>query len=131
MHRSRATTQDPTVAVETSMKGPAMAQGSGRPSLRERIIARDEGRCAYCGEVFPEPQLTIDHVEPRMRGGDQSEGNLVTACRACNTRKGSAPAWAYLADRPQEREMFLRHATAVWPRLRRAIEEAARRERPR
>jgi hypothetical protein len=45
----------------------------------------------------------------------------------CNTRKGSQSAWAYLAGRPQEREMFLRHATAVWPRLRRAIEEAAAR----
>jgi 5-methylcytosine-specific restriction endonuclease McrA len=98
---------------------------------RERIFARDEYRCVYCALSFPAEQLTLDHVQPKLRGGDDSPGNLVTACRACNTRKGSAPAWAYLADRPQEREMFLRHATAVWPRLRRAIEEAARRERPR
>jgi hypothetical protein len=105
----------------------AMAKGSGRLSLRERIFARDQQRCVYCGETFPEQELTLDHVEPRMRGGDRSEGNLVTACRACNARKGSQPAWSYLAERPQEREMFLRHAIAVWPRLRRAIEEAAAR----
>lgn len=96
-------------------------------SLRERILRRDSYRCVYCGEVFPESQLTLDHVEPRMRGGDQSEGNLVAACQACNTRKGSLPAWAYLAERPVERKTFLRHAGAVWPRLRRAIEEAAER----
>lgn len=95
------------------------------PALRERIFARDEYRCAYCGESFPAEALTLDHVEPRMRGGDRSEGNLVTACRACNTRKGSLPAWAFLAEDPAAREIFLRNARHVWPRLRRAIQEAA------
>ena len=94
-------------------------------TLRERIAHRDGCRCVYCGEHFRCDDLTLDHVEPRMRGGDQSEGNLVAACRACNLEKGSMPAWAYLADRLEQRENFLRYASAVWPRLRRAIEEAA------
>lgn len=96
-------------------------------TLRERILARDGYRCVYCAEPFPEPQLTLDHVEPRMRGGDWSEGNLVAACRGCNTLKGSMPAWAFLAERDPERENFLRLATGVWPRLRRAVREAAER----
>jgi 5-methylcytosine-specific restriction endonuclease McrA len=114
--------------------GSAEPDGSEARSLRERVLARDAYRCVYCAEWFPEPQLTLDHVEPRMRGGDQSEGNLVTACRACNTLKGSSPAWAFLADRPVERANFLLHARGVWPRLRRAVEEAAERaekKRPR
>ena len=61
-----------------------------------------------------------------MRGGDNSPGNLVTACRNCNASKGSLPAWSYLAERAVERANFLRYATHVWPRLRRAIEQAAR-----
>ena len=100
-------------------------------SLRERVLARDAYRCVYCGEWFPEPQLTLDHVEPRMRGGDWSEGNLVAACRPCNALKGSAPAWAFLAEREVERRNFLEHAKGVWPRLRRAVEEAAERARTR
>lgn len=95
------------------------------PELRERILQRDELRCVYCGEVFPAAQLTLDHVEPRMRGGDNSPGNLVTACRGCNARKAGAPAWAFLADNPPERANFLRFAKHVWPRLRRAVEQAA------
>lgn len=79
----------------------------------------------YCGEIFPPQHLTLDHVEPRMRGGDNSEGNLVTACRACNARKAGAPAWAFLADNALERANFLRFAIHVWPRLRRAVEQAA------
>lgn len=95
-------------------------------SLRERVFARDGFRCVYCANLFPGEALTLDHVQPRMRGGDNSEGNLVTACAACNTRKGAQPAWAFLAELPAERENFLRFARSVWPRHRRAIEEAAR-----
>lgn len=99
-------------------------------SRRDTILRRDAFRCVYCGEVFPPEELTVDHVQPQMRGGDTSGGNLVTACRACNTAKAGQPAWAYLARRPAERENFLRLATSVWPRLRRAIEEAAADESP-
>jgi hypothetical protein len=101
--------------------------GGEERSARDRIFARDEYRCVYCGQVFPPELLSLDHVQPRMRGGDNSAGNLVTACQACNTRKGSLSAWAYLATRPVERANFLHYATGVWPRLRRAVREAAER----
>lgn len=102
-----------------------------RPDLtsRERIFRRDGFRCVYCAQVFPSEELTLDHVEPKMRGGDRSGGNLVTACRSCNTRKGSRAAWAFLADDAVARENFLRYGTSVWPRLRRAVEEAAQKRR--
>jgi hypothetical protein len=106
-----------------------MSGGPPGADRREGIFARDGWRCVYCGDIFAFEELTLDHVEPRMRGGDQSAGNLVTACRSCNTRKGSQPAWAFLADNPVERSNFLRFATAVWPRLRRAVEEAAKKAR--
>lgn len=93
--------------------------------LRKRILRRDAFRCVYCAERFPEEALTLDHVQPRMRGGDRSEGNLVTACAACNAEKGSQPAWVYLADRPDRRANFMRLAKHVWPRHLRAIEEEA------
>lgn len=98
----------------------------GEASLRERIFDRDGHRCVYCAGLFPPEQLSLDHVQPRARGGDNSPGNLVTACLACNTRKGHQPAWSWLAELPQERANFLRYATAVWARLRRSVEEAAK-----
>ena len=97
----------------------------GAAGRRERIFRRDGFRCAYCGATGPAVELTLDHVEPRVKGGDASPGNLVTCCRRCNVLKAGQPAWAFLADRPDLRAHFLENATAVWPRLRRAIEEAA------
>jgi hypothetical protein len=33
--------------------------------------------------------LTVDHIVPVVKGGTDDEGNLQTACRPCNTRKGA------------------------------------------
>jgi len=95
---------------------------------RFEVLTRDEHRCVYCGRGEPEVVLSVDHVEPRMRGGDNSPGNLVTACTPCNQQKAGRPAWDYLADRPAERASFLARAPYVWPRLRRAVVEAAEKE---
>ncbi len=56
---------------------------------REGILSRDECTCQYCGQRYPESELTIDHVIPRERGGRSTWENLVTACRDCNERKAN------------------------------------------
>lgn len=95
---------------------------------RQEIFARDGYRCAYCGLVHEPDALSVDHVQPRMRGGDGSPGNLVTACRGCNTKKGGRPLAAFLADEPESRRNFFALARYVWPRHLKAVaEELARR----
>ena len=54
---------------------------------RLRIYMRDKFRCQYCGEKKPASELTLDHILPRSRGGDNSPVNIVTACVPCNNRK--------------------------------------------
>jgi len=54
---------------------------------RLRIYMRDKFRCQYCGEKKPVSELTLDHILPRSRGGDNSLVNIVTACVPCNNRK--------------------------------------------
>nr|WP_239115333.1 HNH endonuclease [Streptomyces sp. SID8499] len=41
-------------------------------------------RCVYCDA----PGGTVDHVIPLSRGGQHAEGNLVPACKSCNSSKG-------------------------------------------
>src|SRR6185436_11296231 len=55
---------------------------------RLRIYMRDKFRCQYCGDKKGVSELTLDHILPRSRGGDNSPVNIVTACVACNNRKG-------------------------------------------
>lgn len=53
---------------------------------RREIFIRDNYTCQYCGRQGHD--LTIDHVVPRSRGGPHTWENLVSACKACNHRKG-------------------------------------------
>jgi 5-methylcytosine-specific restriction endonuclease McrA len=60
-----------------------------RPRVRlskREVFRRDKYRCQYCGTHTG--RLTLDHVIPRHHGGNHSWDNLVTACAACNLRKG-------------------------------------------
>jgi len=56
---------------------------------RTRIYMRDKFRCQYCGEKKVADELTLDHILPRSRGGDNSPVNIVTACVPCNDRKSN------------------------------------------
>jgi 5-methylcytosine-specific restriction endonuclease McrA len=90
---------------------------------RQDVFTRDSYRCIYCGSVFDEAELTVDHVQPKVRGGDRSGGNLVTACRSCNTRKGARRLATFLASDPVALKNFFRYSASVWPRHLRVLEE--------
>jgi 5-methylcytosine-specific restriction endonuclease McrA len=81
---------------------------------RVKIYMRDHWRCQYCGEKKAAPELTLDHILPRSRGGDNTPVNVVTACLACNNRK---------ADRtPEEARMpLLTTQSALRVRLERVV----------
>ena len=81
---------------------------------RLRIYVRDKFRCQYCGEKKAAAALTLDHILPRSRGGDNSPMNIVTACLKCNNRK---------SDRtPEEARMPLLTAqTALRVQLERVV----------
>ena len=60
--------------------------GDAKRMWRESIKARDGYKCVYCGST---ENLTIDHVRPKARGGQDTSDNCVTACQCCNQAKGS------------------------------------------
>ena len=53
------------------------------PPTRRTVLQRDDHRCAYCGGGAD----TVDHVNPRSRGGRHEWTNVVAACVRCNHRK--------------------------------------------
>ena len=65
-----------------------------RPRMRIRltrreVFRRDNYTCQYCGRHST--HLTVDHVFPKHLGGVHTWTNVVTACPACNHRKGGRP----------------------------------------
>jgi HNH endonuclease len=54
------------------------------PARRQRLIAHRGGCCEICGVPGTERQLQVHHRTPVLRGGDDSDGNLLVLCFACH-----------------------------------------------
>lgn len=61
-----------------------------RAFIKRKLKEEWNHQCAYCGIKERHKELTIDHVLPIKKGGDDSYTNLVPACRSCNLSKGHA-----------------------------------------
>ena len=57
-------------------------------SVKNKLFAAQQGRCAYCGQSHHPRYLRIDHKYPFSRGGSDDFDNLQILCNPCNLRKG-------------------------------------------
>ncbi len=63
-----------------------------RTDARLAIYLRDGFKCVYCGADLhgaSKLDVTLDHVHPFSKGGENTPDNLVTACRSCNCSRGA------------------------------------------
>jgi hypothetical protein len=60
-------------------------------TLRQRIAEQAHHRCGYCltQEVVSGVPLTLEHIIPKAKGGQDAEENLWLSCRLCNEAKGA------------------------------------------
>lgn len=71
--------------------------------------------CPYCMDEFPLSKATIDHIQPRSRGGSSAPYNTVYSCKHCNNEKGSLNAeeyarWKETLDREEWKRLeFIRN----------------------
>jgi 5-methylcytosine-specific restriction endonuclease McrA len=82
MHSANATFELPSVIL---LQRYVRVPSSRRiPVSRRGVLRRDGHRCAYCAKSAN----TIDHVQPKSRGGKDTWENLVACCLKCNNAKG-------------------------------------------
>lgn len=81
------------MSVSKSRQGQYQPSGCWiRPVKRLAIYLRDGFTCLYCGTDLRNstPQdVTLDHLITKSEGGSNSESNLVTACKKCNSSRGA------------------------------------------
>lgn len=74
---------------EYNRKRRALLRGAESVGLRprdwQRLLVQYQGCCAYCLKKLA--KATIDHVVPVSRSGRHAVGNVVPACRTCNSSK--------------------------------------------
>lgn len=62
---------------------------------RQNVFRRDDHKCVYCGS---RERLTLDHVKPKSKGGENTWNNLVTCCGDCNVKKGDKDVNSFLNE---------------------------------
>lgn len=91
----------------------AMNSGDAKRRWKAAIKTAWGNRCAYCGKPpIDDNSLTIDHVRPRSRGGEDLTANCIPACKLCNHAKGSEQWVAWYRMQPYyslEAEIRIKH----------------------
>ena len=55
---------------------------------RHKVFMKTFYHCAYCGKILVDKDdLTIDHKNPKAKGGTNEFDNLIGCCRSCNRLK--------------------------------------------
>ena len=78
--------------------------------------------CPYCRKPIPYLDISIDHIQPKSKGGSSAKDNLVYCDRQCNFAKGdlTGPEFTALMD------FLALHPAMQEPVLRRLIAGSAR-----
>lgn len=68
----------------------AMSGKEAKRLWRQSIRDAWDNKCAYCNRPpIDLKSLTLDHVRPKSKGGEDRTSNCVPACKECNHSKGS------------------------------------------
>ena len=66
-----------------------MSERRATAQQRRAVIERARGCCEYCRSQarFAMQPFSVEHIEPRSRGGKTTQDNLALACQGCNNHK--------------------------------------------
>lgn len=79
----------------------ALTRNEARRQWRAGIKSAWHNCCAYCNKPpIDDASLTIDHVKPKSKGGEDKTSNVIPACRSCNAAKGSEDWLSWYRDQP-------------------------------
>jgi len=62
---------------------------NAKKKLRFKLFKLQNGRCILCGKGMKKNKITLEHLQPRSKGGGDNLGNLGVAHGSCNSRKGN------------------------------------------
>jgi len=82
-------------------------------AMRLAVVKRCGIACHYCGRKTTKQNRHLDHLLPVEAGGQNTEENLVVACKRCNTEKGKQEYWSYVNKRIELTGLHLRTLLAL------------------
>lgn len=76
-----------------------LVNNDDRKRLRSEIFEKSDRICFICNERIPQGiSPTIDHVIPKVKGGEDTIDNMKCCCRRCNFNKANMLMKDYVID---------------------------------
>ena len=66
-----------------------------KKTARANLYKLQGGQCLGCGKPKEMEDMDLDHIIPKVRGGQDEFRNEQMLCRACNSQKGGKPQMAW------------------------------------
>ncbi len=60
-----------------------------RQAIKASLIKKNGNHCGYCFEKKKFHELSIDHIIPTSKGGQDKLYNMLVACIDCNQKKSN------------------------------------------
>lgn len=60
-----------------------------KKEIREKVWEKYNCRCAYCGCKLEYKDMQVDHIHPKVLGGEDKFENYNPSCRQCNFYKST------------------------------------------
>jgi len=120
IHTVKLELRVPTVVIVGS-KYNKLPVKTFRPTKRN-IYNHYQGKCIWTGEVIPYGSVTLEHMQPRSRGGDNSWKNLALASPEANREKadrtpeefGVKPKYKLSEPSPVTAQMLIKATNPDW-----------------
>jgi 5-methylcytosine-specific restriction endonuclease McrA len=95
LKRASAESRKAMPVVKSAMTPPSKIATPPKPqppktlSNLRRMLYLQSGRCFFCGEPLTEDAASIEHLNPKSRGGKRTEDNLVVCHASLNSTFGA------------------------------------------
>ena len=82
---------DKSIIRKIAIRNDIPIKNAPKPSkdIKHILYGQQEGNCKKCKVHFPIKNLTIDHIIPKSKGGQDTDSNFQLLCNYCNSVKGN------------------------------------------
>ena len=78
-----------SVSTDTFDERSALLENDPKAEDKRLLFDKQQGKCVYCGNDYLYNELQVEHMIPKVLGGEDSVRNVQLACRRCNQAKGT------------------------------------------
>ena len=71
------------------------------------IKVHDNEKCLYCNKRLTNKNVTVDHIVPISKGGNNTQVNMIVCCKKCNNERGDMSYKNYMKSKGLDYKKYI------------------------